>query len=106
MIAALALMRPSREFMVETSGWPSPVGQIVRYPTGPFCIGTRVTFNEYAAAVEGMLQLPCGIGKLRYVPPVMGGPPKVPFAFRVSTTRHGVTGTNCRAVGGGVTSNT
>ena len=29
-IAALALMRPSVEFMVETTGWDSPVGQMVR----------------------------------------------------------------------------
>ena len=29
-IAALALMRPSGEFRVETVGCPSPVGQIVR----------------------------------------------------------------------------
>src|SRR5450759_736487 len=29
----------------------------------------------------------------------MGGPPKVPFGFRVSTTRHGGTVTNRRAVG-------
>ena len=29
-MAALALMRPSGEFMVETSGWASPVGQMVR----------------------------------------------------------------------------
>ena len=31
MMAALALMRPSSEFRVETVGWPSPVGQMVRY---------------------------------------------------------------------------
>ena len=29
-MAALALTRPSSEFMVETTGWPSPVGQIVK----------------------------------------------------------------------------
>src|ERR1022692_4246592 len=31
----------------------------------------------------------------------MGGPPKVPLGFRVSTTRHGGTGTNCSAVAAG-----
>src|SRR5450759_3454728 len=30
----------------------------------------------------------------------MGGPPKVPFGFRVSTTRHGGTVTSRRAVAG------
>ena len=42
MIAALALMRPSGEFMVEASGG-SPVGQMVRYPSVP--MGTTVTFK-------------------------------------------------------------
>ena len=30
----------------DTSGWVSPVGQMVRYPTGPPLIGTSVTFRE------------------------------------------------------------
>src|ERR1700689_103165 len=41
----------------------------------------------------------CGMGKVRKVPPVIGGPPNSPFACRVSTTRQGGTGTNCTAVG-------
>src|ERR1035441_10192712 len=91
-MAALALMRPSREFRVATPGRDSPVGQTVRWPSGPD--GTTETFSEYAAAVVGMLQLPsCGIGKLWKVPPRIG--PLPPFCGRVSTKRQGRTGTNC-----------
>ena len=43
-IAALALMRPSSEFIVDTSGRFWLVGQMVRYPSGAG--GTTVTFNE------------------------------------------------------------
>src|SRR5271166_3665897 len=95
-IAALAFVRPSVEFRVETVGWSSPVGQIVKYPK---CCpaGTTVTFNEYAAAPEGMVapQVPSwGSGKLRDVPPSIGPPPP---CCLVSTKRHGLSGTNCNA---------
>src|ERR1039458_9498342 len=53
-----------------------------------------------------MLQPPCGMGKLRYGPRVMGDPPKVPLALRVSTTRQGVAVTNCTGGGPGVIPNT
>ncbi len=33
----------------------------------------------------------------------MAGPPKVPLELRVSTMRHGVTGTNCTGEGTGFT---
>src|ERR1022692_5111601 len=90
-IAASALMRPSSEFRVATTGLPCPVGHRVRYPSGPD--GTTETFSEYAAAVSGMLQPPsCGMGKLRKVPPGIG-PPLA--CDRVSTKRQGVTATNC-----------
>jgi hypothetical protein len=56
---------------------------------------------EYAAAVEGMPQVLLGTGKLRELPPVIEGPPNVPVGFRVSAMRHGATGTNCKATGGG-----
>ena len=55
-MAAFALMRPSSEFMVETTGWISPVGQMVRYPSVP--VGTAVTFREKAAALAGISQPP------------------------------------------------
>src|ERR1035437_3715835 len=100
-IAALALVRPSNEFRVETTGWPSPVGQMVRYPSVP--CGTTETFNEYAAALAGMLHPPsCGMGKFWNVPPGIG--PLPPYCRRVSTNRHGVTATNCSGDGIGLTS--
>src|SRR5271167_3353226 len=102
-MAALALTRPSTEFSVDTTGWPSPLGQIVRYPRTD--CGTTVTFSEYATALAGILHgLPlCESGKERAECPPMGGPPNVPLALRVSTTRHGVSGTNCTANGTGFT---
>src|SRR4051794_39970401 len=53
-------------------------------------------FNEYAAAEAGMPQVPCGIAKLRLLAAGSSGPPKGPFARRVSTRRQGVTGMNKR----------
>ena len=50
-----------------------------------------VTFRAKAAAFAGIPQALAGIGKARLVPPAMLGPPRVPPAFRVSTTRQGVT---------------
>ena len=52
-----------------------------------------VTFSEYAKAFEGIPQLPAGIVKLRIVSAEKAGPPNGPLGFRVSTRRHGVTGT-------------
>jgi hypothetical protein len=74
-IAALAT-----EFKVETSGWLRPVDRKVRWDSVPS--GNTVTFKECAAAVAGMLQALWGTAKER-------------AAFRVSATRHGVTGMNC-----------
>ena len=54
--------------------------------------GTTVAFSEYALAVEGIPQTLDGIGIVLVVPPVKLGPPKSPGGFRVSATRHGVTG--------------
>ena len=68
-IAALALIRPSKELRVETTGWDCPVGQMVRNPRVPPCGGTTVTFSEYATAALGMLQVLCGMAKLRVAPP-------------------------------------
>src|SRR5947209_4202758 len=102
-MAALAFTRPSGEFNVDDSGCPWPVGQIVRNPS--LCCGTTVTFSEYAMALDGMLHgLPaCPSGKERAMPPVIGGPPKVPSGLRVSTTRQGVVATNCTGEGTGFT---
>src|SRR5271170_1288944 len=102
-MAALALIRPSGEFSVDTVGWPSPLGHIAKYPS--VASGTTVALSEYATAVEGMPQgLPLSeSGKLRDEFPPIAGPPKVPSGLRVSTTRQGVSGTNCTGVGTGLT---
>src|SRR6202789_4151544 len=103
MSMALALMRPSSEFKVETVGWPSPVGQMVRYDN--VVIGTAVTLSEYATASEGMLHgLPlCDSGNERAVLAGIAGPPNVPLGLRVSTMRHGGKVTNCKAWATGFT---
>jgi hypothetical protein len=43
-IAALALIRPSREFSVETNGWDWPAGQTERKLSEP--TGTTVRLSE------------------------------------------------------------
>ena len=43
-MAALATIVPSKEFRVETRGREAPVGQVVRYCSGPE--GTTVMFSE------------------------------------------------------------
>src|ERR1017187_2901243 len=88
-IAAFATTAPSNEFSVETNGRGEPVGQAVRDDNTP--PGTTVTFNEYAAAVCGMLQPPDGMGNKRASVAPISGPPNGPPAPRVSTTRHGPT---------------
>src|SRR4030095_15788801 len=61
--------------------------------------------NEYACAIEGIVQFELvGIGNVRVPPPIMAGPPKVPLALRVSTTRHCVIPTNTTAFAGTVAS--
>src|SRR5438045_2033465 len=94
-IAALALIRPSNEFRVETTGCDWPVGQAERKPSEPD--GTTVRFKEYARALAGIPQALAGIAKSRKVPPAKMGPPRGPLGSRVSATRHGVTGTTPRA---------
>src|SRR5579872_802839 len=65
-----------------------------RYPS--VATGTTVALSEYACAVAGVLQVLCGMGTVRVDPAPMNGPPNIPVAPRVSSTRHGVTGTNTR----------
>src|ERR1700690_868429 len=91
-IAAFATTLPSNEFSVETNGCVAPVGHAVRYGNTPS--GTTVTFNEYAAAVDGTEQPPAGSTNERTVCAASSGPPNAPCAPRVSTTRHGVSGWN------------
>ena len=43
-MAAFATTLPSKEFRVETNGCTEPVGQVVRYDSGP--PGTTVTLRE------------------------------------------------------------
>jgi hypothetical protein len=91
-IAALERTRPSIELTVAATGCVCPVGQSVRNPKGT--VGITATLSEYAAAVEGMLHDPDGIVKVRNVPPAIEGPANGPLGVvRVSTNRHGVTGT-------------
>jgi hypothetical protein len=52
-----------------------------------------VTLTEYAAAFPGMPQVLLGTLKVRTPPAGMIGPPKGPFAPRVSAIRQGFTGT-------------
>jgi len=93
-MAATALIRPSPELRVDTTGCGPPHGNVVKNPSGP--CGTTVTLREYACAVAGMLQVLLGMVKPRTDCPLKNGPPRAPFGFLVSTTRHGVTGTKLR----------
>ena len=88
-IAAFATTAPSKEFNVETNGRDDPVGHADKYDNIPS--GTTVTFTEYAAAVEGMLQALAGIANERVSRGPIFGPPKEPASLRVSATLHGVT---------------
>src|SRR5437016_4187321 len=90
-MAAPALTRPSIELRVEASGSDCPHGNIVRNPS--VACGTTVAFREYACAVEGIPQALFGIVNPREAPPLRNGPPNGPFAFLVSATLHGGTGT-------------
>jgi hypothetical protein len=72
---------------VDTTGWFNPVGHIDKYPSVP--CGTTVIFNEYAAAVDGIRQADCRIGKSRGCKAANEGPPNGPFDARVSATRQG-----------------
>ena len=92
--AALARIRPSQAFSVETTGCAVPDGQVLSHPRY-FVNGTAVMFSEYAAAVVGMPQGLDGMGKDRVpLPGREGGPyaPVKPANARVSATRQGVTG--------------
>jgi len=55
MIAALPTMNPCSEFKVAAKGCGWPVGHMVINPSGPG--GTTVTLNEYACAIDGMVQV-------------------------------------------------
>src|SRR5689334_8948179 len=88
-MAAFATILPKKELSVDTNGWFWPVGQRLRYASGP--LGTTVTFSENARAVDGIPHELDVIGKSRVWPPLMLGAPKAPFrpeSLRVSATRH------------------
>src|SRR6476660_4291706 len=94
-MAALALIRPSKEFSVETIGCGRPARQTEMYWRG--VRGTAVRLREYARALAGIPQeLAAGL-KSRLIPAARLGPPKGPVASRVSAIRHGVRGTKRRA---------
>jgi hypothetical protein len=81
--------------MVDATGCDAPVGHTVRYPRNPE--GTTVTLSEYADAFVGIPQDADRIGKLLVVAAGSLGPPNVPIGLRVSTSRHGETGTKLSA---------
>jgi hypothetical protein len=56
-----------------------------------------VIFSDQAVAFAGAPQELEGIGILRAVPAAMNGPPRGPFAPRVSITRQGATVISCKA---------
>src|ERR1700719_642765 len=91
-MAALPLVSFMLKFNEATSGWALPVGYALRNPLSASGWVT-VRLTEYAAAMGMPAQGPSGMGKEREVPACSFGPPYVPFAFRVSTTRHGSTAT-------------
>src|ERR1700724_3206027 len=82
------------QLMVATFGSDEFAGYNVRKPPpeGPVMFGdTMVTLMVTAAAPFGTPQRPCIWNTRGRVPgKVSAGPPSVPVAFRVSTTRHGV----------------
>src|SRR3954452_3821108 len=106
-MTALALVLPSEELRVETKGGsPGEVGQTVNHCKAP--LGTTVTFSEYActSALEGIGSAGQAPGLVALLVLVLlrrakflvwfapnNGPPYGPFGQRVSTTRHGCTGT-------------
>src|ERR1022692_5092908 len=96
-IAAVALIRPSRQFSVETNGWDWPAGQTERKLSPPR--GTTVRLSEYAKALAGMPQELDGMLKSRLTAAPRIGPPKGPVGSRVSAMRQGVIGTKRREIG-------
>src|ERR1039457_6335892 len=80
MMAALATTVPVKAFKLAASGIVCPVGQAVRYPSGPG--GTRAKSGEWACAVPGRLQALDRMGNVRVLPPPSDGPPNGPAAVR------------------------
>jgi hypothetical protein len=74
--AALATIWPLNAFKVDTTGWLTPVGHVVRYWSNPD--GTTVIFSEYAAVLAGNPHDPDDSGNDLVVPPLRIGPPNVP----------------------------
>src|SRR5262249_61133265 len=104
---------PKKLVNVETVGWATPVGQIVKNANAPGPLtapgkvapgATTVTLREYACATDGIehVVLDC-IGMVRGVALArLGGPnaPGNPDPARVSTRRHGVIATKSCAPAG------
>src|SRR5437764_499757 len=80
-IAAFAVIAPSSELRVDTTGCDWPAGQTERKPSVP--IGTTVKLSEYAWAFAGILHALPVILKSRGVDPVRFGPPYDPVGPRV-----------------------
>src|SRR5512143_420614 len=84
----------------ETRGSEVPEGKALTKPVPAVCVTVMLT--EYPAMVAaagnpGQAGL-VDSGYVRVSPAAKIGPPKVPFAPRVSTTRHGVTPMNARGL--------
>ena len=97
-MAALALMRPSKEFSVETTGCGCPAGQIGDVTEGGE--GNHGQIERVRQGIGGDAARTRHGLKSRLMPAARLGPPKGPFALRVSAIRHGVTGTKRSACGG------
>src|SRR5437899_10758934 len=98
-MAALPLVSLALKFSEAISGCALPVGYALMKPlSASGCVTVRL--SEYATPAGMPEQGPLGIMKEREAPPIRFGPPKGPFALRVSTRRHGATELNWLAADG------
>jgi hypothetical protein len=90
MIKALAFTLPSGETTAFATGCHAPDAHTVTI-VWLLCSGTSVRLSEYPTADAGIPHELERIGSSLGEPLARYGPPKVPFAFRVSLTRQGFT---------------
>src|SRR5438045_1268942 len=88
--AAESVWFAANQVRFATPGCVVPAGQAVRKPTVDVCVCVTLRLSEKAAMPVGIpVQGPEGIVYERVSPVAKIGPPKAPFALRVSTTRQG-----------------
>src|SRR5262245_2754757 len=89
MIPLFARVWPARPQLIVLESGPSPPEGYTR--RSPKLVGlVMVRFSATALAEAGTPQTPARTNS-RCPPDVRAGPPRGPFALRVSTARHGVT---------------